>query len=144
MKGCYWSKQFFLESESPTLNSRDILILEFLWHLIPVTFCIKVAKKFSQLSRQFLFASIASFNPFVPNTSFLYHLKSSENLRLQKGCIGNEWIKVFDVRKISCSVKNLSQIFSSYFILKAFFVLNTFKFYSWLLSHVEKVAWFER
>ena len=37
-----------------TLNSLDILILEFSWNLIPVTFPLKVAKTFSQLSRHFL------------------------------------------------------------------------------------------
>ena len=33
---------------------------------------------------------------------------------------------------------------ASYFILKALFVLNIFKFLSWLFGHVEKVAWLER
>ena len=44
------------------------------------------------------------FNPFVPNASFLYPLKISENLSvsrcfqwIEKGCIGNEWVKL-----ISC------------------------------------------
>ena len=38
-------------------------------------------------------------NPFVPNASFLYPLKSSENRKIlyfqgvEKGCIGNEWNK---------------------------------------------------
>ena len=40
------------------------------------------------------------FNPFVPNASFLYPLKTSENRNVfwcfqgvEKGCIGNEWVK---------------------------------------------------
>ena len=40
-------------------------------------------------------------NPFVPNAPFLYPLKTSENLTvflcfqgLEKGCIGNKWVKV--------------------------------------------------
>ena len=33
---------------------------------------------------------------------------------------------------------------ASYFILKALFVLNIFKFLSWLFGLVEKVAWLER
>ena len=33
---------------------------------------------------------------------------------------------------------------ASYFILKALFVLNIFKFLSWLFGHVEKVAWLEK
>ena len=37
-----------------TLNLRDILIFKFLWHLIPATFCLKLAKTFSWLSRNFL------------------------------------------------------------------------------------------
>ena len=38
--------------------------------------------------------------PFVPNVSFLYYLKTSENRKVfccfqgvEKGCIGNEWVK---------------------------------------------------
>ena len=38
------------------------------------------------------------FNPFVPNESFLYPLKTSQYLtvflRVEKGIIGNEWVKV--------------------------------------------------
>ena len=41
-----------------------------------------------------------SVNPFVPNTLFIYPLKTSENGKVfwcfqevEKGCIGNEWIK---------------------------------------------------
>ena len=33
------------------------------------------------------------FNPFVPNAPFLYPLKTSENLTVEKGCIGNKWVK---------------------------------------------------
>ena len=41
-------------------------------------------------------------NPFFPNTSFFYPLKTSDNLtgvcvfwiqRVEKGCIGSEWVK---------------------------------------------------
>ena len=39
-------------------------------------------------------------NPFVPNASFFYPLKTSENLTVfwcfqgvEKGCIGNKWVK---------------------------------------------------
>ena len=37
-------------------------------------------------------------NPSVPNTPFLYNLKTSENRKVlcfqvaEKGCIGNEWV----------------------------------------------------
>ena len=31
-----------------------------------------------------------------------------------------------------------------YFTLKALFVLNVFKFLSWLFAHVEKMHWLER
>ena len=40
-------------------------------------------------------------NPFIPNAPFLYPLKASENRkvfwcfqRVEKGCIGNEWVKI--------------------------------------------------
>ena len=40
------------------------------------------------------------FNPFVPNASYLYPLKTSENIKVfwcfqgvQKGCIESKWIK---------------------------------------------------
>ena len=43
-----------------------------------------------------------ALNPFVPNAPFLYPLKTSENLTVflcfqgaEKGCIGNEWVKIF-------------------------------------------------
>ena len=29
-------------------------------------------------------------NPFVPNAPFLYPLKTSENRKVEKGCIGNK------------------------------------------------------
>ena len=39
------------------------------------------------------------FNPFVPNASFVYPLKTSENLKVfwrfqgvEKGCIGSKWV----------------------------------------------------
>ena len=42
-----------------------------------------------------------SLNPFIPNASFLYPLKTAENRKyfwcfqgVQKECIGNEWVKV--------------------------------------------------
>ena len=44
--------------------------------------------------------SLVYANTFVPNASFLYPLKTSENLPVfwcfqgvVKGCIGNEWVK---------------------------------------------------
>ena len=45
-------------------------------------------------------------NPFVPNPPFLYPLKTSENRKVfwcfqgvEKGCIGNEWVKQAIVSK---------------------------------------------
>ena len=43
-------------------------------------------------------------NPFVPNATFLYHLKISENLTVfcfqgvQKGCIGSKWVKPVEIK----------------------------------------------
>ena len=50
-------------------------------------------------SAEFVKVKEFTFNSFVPNASFLYPLKTSENLTvfrcfhvLEKGCIGNEWV----------------------------------------------------
>ena len=47
-------------------------------------------------------------NLFVPDTPFLYPLKTSENLKVfwyfqgvKKGCIGDEWVKFFN--EVFCS-----------------------------------------
>ena len=46
------------------------------------------------------YTDLWSINPFVPNALFLYPLKTSENRQvfwcfqgLEKGCIGNDWVK---------------------------------------------------
>ena len=31
-------------------------------------------------------------NPFVPNSPFLYSLRTSEKRKVEKGCIKNEWV----------------------------------------------------
>ena len=49
---------------------------------------------FQNISRQILVIdSLGLFNPFVPNAPFLYPLKTSENLTVGKGRIGNKWVK---------------------------------------------------
>ena len=54
-------------------------------------------KKAVQRNHQIQISKI--FNPFIPNTIFLYLLKTSENLKVfcfqgvEKGCIGNKWVK---------------------------------------------------
>ena len=47
------------------------------------------------------------FNQFVPNASFLYPLKTSENLKVfwcfrgvEKDCIGNEWVNEAAIEKM--------------------------------------------
>ena len=40
------------------------------------------------------FVEVAYINLFVPNVPFLYPLKTSENLTVKNGCIGNEWVKL--------------------------------------------------
>ena len=52
-----------------------------------------------------------NFNPFVPNAPFLYPLKTSENLQgFEKGCIGNEWVKI--VFNVDCvNVMEINVIF---------------------------------
>ena len=49
------------------------------------------------------------FNQFVPSAPFLYPLKTSENRKgVQKGCIGNKWVKL---RRIF--TKNLLNIYAT-------------------------------
>ena len=92
--------------------------------------------------------------PFLQNTSGRLLLDSqnlittfSSNFRIIfyiKSC----WSRTLTLQKRNCficfnesplkMVKN-----ASYFILKALFVLNIFKFLSWLFGHVEKTAWLE-
>ena len=67
-------------------------------------------------------------NPFIPNAPFLYSLKTSENLRVcwcfegvEKGCIGNEWVKETKSGNSSCgSPYPLRQEFLIYFWNKTF------------------------
>ena len=61
--------------------------------------------------------NLVEINPFVPNAPFLYPLKTSENRkvfwcfqRVEKGCIGNEWVKFKNLI-------NLKLNFLIYFIL---------------------------
>lgn len=44
------------------LNSRDILIFEFSWHLIPATFSSNASKNISWLLRHFLPVTFSSYN----------------------------------------------------------------------------------
>ena len=57
------------------------------------------AANFNAAHNMFL---LQTFNPFVPNASFLYPLKRSENRKIflcfqgvDKGCIGNKWAKTY-------------------------------------------------
>ena len=52
---CIFKRIFLSFQECTTSNSRDILIFEFLWHLIQVIFRSKVAKFHSWLSQHFPF-----------------------------------------------------------------------------------------
>ena len=56
---------------------------------------VKVMQRFQLIS-----FGVFIINPFVPNAPFLYPLKTSENCKVfwcfqgvEKGCIGNEWVK---------------------------------------------------
>ena len=59
-----------------------------------------IKRKIGEKKLIMLIILIIIFNPFVPNASFLYSLKISENLTIsdvfrgvEKGFIGNEWVK---------------------------------------------------
>ena len=69
-------------------------------------------------------AGLILFKPCVPNTNFLYLLKTLENHMVfscfqgvEKGCIGNKWVKtscnLFGFIKIS--LKNMKQLFKNLF-----------------------------
>ena len=59
------------------------------------------------------------FSPFVPNAPFLYPLKTSENLAVfwcfqgvEKGCIGNEWVKrklMYKSKQVSIKISKISK-----------------------------------
>ena len=50
--------------------------------------------------------------------------------------------KILFIRFNESPLKTMENAF--YFILKALFVLEIFKFLSWLFGHVERMAWLER
>ena len=53
-------------------------------------------------------------NSFVPNTAFLYPLKTSENHKVfcfqevEKGCTGNKWVKVLCILHILMLIIHIS------------------------------------
>ena len=60
-----------------------------------------------------------SFNPFFHNALFLYHLKPSEKVkifwcfqRVEKACVGNEWVNDVARRNISFCKSSRQNIFS--------------------------------
>ena len=89
-----------------------------------------------------LLDTLKFFNPFVPNVSFLYPLKTWENLTIfwcfqgaEKECIGNEWVKIatLNVKKIWRNTSFVQSIFnrtkSTIFCFRLFKVFrkSTFK-----------------
>ena len=68
------------------------------------------------------------FNPFIPNTPFLYPLKTSENLTffwcfqgVEKGCIGNKWVKIqitnHNSKALSKTTSKKTQFFEFFLLL---------------------------
>ena len=60
------------------------------------------------------------FNLFFPNAPFLYPLKTSKNRKVfwcfhgvEKGCIGNEWVKI-EIVHITVCLKSLKKKFILY------------------------------
>ena len=56
-------------------------------------------------------------NPFVPNTVFLYRLKTLQNRKIfwcfqgvEKGCFGNEWVKMDKLIFFKTQIHNFLQI----------------------------------
>ena len=61
---------------------------------------------------------IKHINPFIPIATFLYSLKTSENLTIfcfhevEKGCIGNEWVNNYEASKKLETLQGLHRSFS--------------------------------
>ena len=77
-------------------------------------------------------------NPFVPNPSFLYLLKTSENQKVlwcfqgvEKGCIENKWVKPFQPGA-EFHIKYIYLIFSA--------VLTDFALNAWSLYEMQHSA----
>ena len=77
--------------------------------------------------------STSSTSNVILKGSRVQGLSNSDSHLLKKN-----WVICFD----EIPLKMMKNTF--YLILKAFFVLKTFKFLSWLFGHVEETAWLER
>ena len=100
-----------------------------------------------------LLQNIRYINPCVLNAPFLYPLKTSENLKVfwyfrgvEKGCIGNEWVKVswkiiyIAFCKINAAGKNFNKVKNcSWDKISSLRVLNSWKF-DFLSSCWAKIA----
>ena len=99
----YFLNDLFLATDKSILcNYADDNAREIRWPPLlpcyPVN-CQCLWKK-TLIEKKWLIFLYANINPFVPNTPFLYPLKTSENLTVfwcihgvEKGCIGYKWIK---------------------------------------------------
>ena len=75
---------------------------------------------------------IPSFNPFVPNASFLYSLNSH---LFSTSWIGNEWVNLIQEKGYTCSVSAFVWLF---LLSTAFVTWNVFKF---IQEKIERKNW---
>ena len=87
-----------------------------------VSFSENLANVLNVWSLTFTLAIEAFFNPFFPNASFLYPLKPLENRKVfwcfqvvEKGCIGNEWVKERELFPQHSMVLLLHEFFEFWF-----------------------------
>ena len=87
-----------------------------------VSFSENFANVLNVWSLTFALAIEAFFNPFFPNASFLYPLKQLENRKVfwcfqvvEKGCIGNKWVKERELFPQHSMVLLLHEFFEFWF-----------------------------
>ena len=88
-----------------------------------------------------------TFNPFVPSAPFLYPLKTSKNITIfeyfhgvEKGWIGNEWVKVSENQRFSDTFRRYRKKFMSWnrWQEKAYFIQ---KFETLLRKSIMVIEW---
>ena len=67
--------------------------------------------------------TFSDFNPFVSNATFLYPLKTSENLTVfwcfqgvEKGCIGNSWVNQQKINKYQIKLQEVHEKLEFWFL----------------------------
>ena len=78
----------------------------------------------------------------VVNESQYFHIEFAKSVTNLKNLLKLDSYQKCVICFIESPLKMIKNAF--YLILKALFILNIFKFLSWLFAYVEKTAWLER